>query len=83
MTNNPFISGNREQGHLEALECSARGDWLGTAEAYDRHLFKFPRDQAALMAGYFTSFYAGRKHLLRDLPARVVNSYDESERFYG
>jgi len=72
-----------EIGHYNALECAAYGDWNGALKVYDQHLFMYPKDQIAILGAYFLAFYTGQKDQVRAIPARIVKSYSEDDRFYG
>ena len=69
--------------HLKALGSLAKEDFFGSTRIYDDILFEHPQDSFALSMAYLTSLYTAQKDLMRTIPARILNEYNKSDRFYG
>jgi hypothetical protein len=74
---------SREKLHLKALGCLAKEDRLGCMHIYEDILFDHPLDAFALQLYYFSALYSGKKEAMRDGPARVVDEYKKTDKYYG
>ena len=72
-----------EKFHLEALDFLMKEDLENSAKIYDEILFEYPKDIFAVNMAYFTSVFAGKRDLCRNVMGRVVSNFDKSDRFYG
>ena len=69
--------------HIKALGSLVKEDLWACTRNYDEILFEYPHDSFALTMVYLSSLYTNQKDLMRNIPARILNEYDKSNRFYG
>jgi len=73
----------REALHMQAARAWAAGNWTGAARALERALVLHPRDALALKVAQDLYFFLGRRLDLRDVAARVLAHWPESEPGWG
>lgn len=69
--------------HLKALKNVLKEDLITSSRIYDDILFEHPHDQFALSMIYFLALYSGQKTMMRNVPARIIQEFTPSNRFYG
>ena len=74
---------SREKMHLKALKNVLKEDLITSSRIYDDILFEHPHDQFALSMIYFLALYSGQKTMMRNVPARIIQEFTPSNRFYG
>ncbi|MBL7489663.1 hypothetical protein I6A60_12190 [Frankia sp. AgB1.9] len=82
----PFDAGPaapREARHLAAARAWADGDWHAATRALRRALVANPRDLLALKIAQDLSFFLGDRRELRDLVARVLPAWPETDPAWG
>jgi tetratricopeptide (TPR) repeat protein len=73
----------RESLHLRAARAWADGNWAGATRALERALVLNPRDALALKIAQDLYFFLGSRLDLRDVAARVLASWPESQPGWG
>jgi len=73
----------RERHHLAAARAWADGDWQAAARALERALVDNPRDLLALKVAQDLYFFLGNRLELRDVAARVLPAWPESDPAWG
>jgi len=73
----------REAHHLAAARAWADGDWWQAARALERALVANPRDLLALKVAQDLYFFLGNRLELRDVAARVLPAWPESDPAWG
>jgi tetratricopeptide (TPR) repeat protein len=73
----------RERHHLAAARAWAGGDWQAAARALERALVHDPRDLLALKVAQDLYFFLGNRLELRDVAARVLPAWPESDPAWG
>jgi tetratricopeptide (TPR) repeat protein len=73
----------REQHHLAAARAWAGGDWQAAARALEQALVDNPRDLLALKVAQDLYFFLGNRLELRDVAARVLPAWPESDPAWG
>ena len=73
----------REFHHLAAARAWADGDWQAAARALERALAENPRDLLALKVAQDLYFFLGNRLELRDVAARVLPAWPESDPAWG
>src|SRR5262249_47745782 len=73
----------REGHHLAAARAWAGGDWQAAARALERALVENPRDLPALKVAQDLYFFLGTRLELRDVAARVLPAWPESDPAWG
>ncbi len=73
----------RERHHLAAARAWAGGDWQAAARALERALVDNPRDLLALKVAQDLYFFLGNRLELRDVAARVLPAWPESDPAWG
>jgi tetratricopeptide (TPR) repeat protein len=73
----------RERHHLAAGRAWADGDWQAAARALERALVENPRDLLALKVAQDLYFFLGNRLELRDVAARVLPAWPESDSAWG
>jgi tetratricopeptide (TPR) repeat protein len=73
----------REGHHLAAARAWADGDWQAAARALERALVENPRDLLALKVAQDLYFFLGNRLELRDVAARVLPAWPESDPAWG
>jgi len=73
----------REGHHLAAARAWADGDWQGAARALERALVANPRDLLALKVAQDLYFFLGNRLELRDVAARVLPAWPQSDLAWG
>ena len=74
---------SREGHHLAAARAWAGGDWQAAARALERALVDNPRDLLALKVAQDLYFFLGNRLELRDVAARVLPAWPESDSAWG
>ena len=74
---------SREGHHLAAARAWAGGDWQAAARALERALVENPRDLLALKVAQDLYFFLGNRLELRDVAARVLPAWPESDPAWG
>jgi tetratricopeptide (TPR) repeat protein len=73
----------REACHLAAARAWAEGDWQAAARSLERALLAHPRDLLALKVAQDLYFFLGNGPELRDVAARVLPAWPESDPAWG
>lgn len=73
----------RELHHLAAARAWADGDWQAAARALEQALVAGPRDLLALKVAQDLYFFLGNRLELRDVAARVLPAWPESDPAWG
>jgi tetratricopeptide (TPR) repeat protein len=73
----------REARHRAAARAWAGGDWQAAARALERALVDNPRDLLALKVAQDLYFFLGNRLELRDVAARVLPAWPESDPAWG
>jgi tetratricopeptide (TPR) repeat protein len=73
----------REAHHLAAARAWADGDWQAAARTLERALVATPRDLLALKVAQDLYFFLGNRLELRDVAARVLPAWPESDPAWG
>jgi tetratricopeptide (TPR) repeat protein len=73
----------REGHHLAAARAWADGDWQAATRALERALVDNPRDLLALKVAQDLYFFLGNRLALRDVAARVLPAWPESDPAWG
>jgi tetratricopeptide (TPR) repeat protein len=73
----------REGHHLAAARAWADGDWQAATRALERALVDDPRDLLALKVAQDLYFFLGNRLALRDVAARVLPAWPESDPAWG
>jgi tetratricopeptide (TPR) repeat protein len=73
----------REAHHLAAARAWADGDWQAAALALERALVANPRDLLALKTAQDLYFFLGNRLELRDVAARVLPAWPETDPAWG
>jgi tetratricopeptide (TPR) repeat protein len=73
----------REAHHLAAARAWADGDWQAAARALERALVENPRDLLALKVAQDLYFFLGNRLELRDVAARVLPAWPQSDPAWG
>ena len=68
----------RERTHVLALQSWLEGDMRKTCAVWDEILVEHPHDLLALRLQHFAYFWLGNAPELRNAPARVLESWDDS-----
>jgi tetratricopeptide (TPR) repeat protein len=74
---------SREGYHLAAARAWAGGDWQAAARALERALVDNPRDLLALKVAQDLYFFLGNRLELRDVAARVLPAWPETDPAWG
>ena len=69
--------------HLEALKNLLKEDLITSSRIYDNILFEHPKDTFSMLMAFYLALYSGQKTMLRNVPARIIQTYTPSDRFYG
>jgi tetratricopeptide (TPR) repeat protein len=73
----------RERHHLAAARAWAGGDWQAATRSLERALVACPRDLLALKVAQDLYFFLGNRLELRDVAARVLPAWPESDPAWG
>jgi tetratricopeptide (TPR) repeat protein len=73
----------RERHHLAAARAWADGDWQAATRNLERALVANPRDLLALKVAQDLYFFLGNRLELRDVAARVLPAWPESDPAWG
>jgi tetratricopeptide (TPR) repeat protein len=73
----------RERHHLAAARAWAGGDWQAATRSLERALVASPRDLLALKVAQDLYFFLGNRLELRDVAARVLPAWPESDPAWG
>jgi hypothetical protein len=73
----------RERQHLAAARAWADGDWQAAARALEGALLANPRDLLALKVAQDLYFFLGNRLELRDVAARVLPAWPQSDPAWG
>lgn len=73
----------REQRHLAAAQCWAKGAIIKATDMWENILLDHPTDALALRFAHDTYFYLGHSQSIRDSIARVLPAWDLSNPYYG
>jgi tetratricopeptide (TPR) repeat protein len=73
----------RERYHLAAARAWADGDWQAATRNLERALVASPRDLLALKVAQDLYFFLGNRLELRDVAARVLPAWPESDPAWG
>ncbi|MBL7502337.1 hypothetical protein I6A84_29360 [Frankia sp. CNm7] len=77
------LAAGRELHHLEAARAWAGGDWRAATRALERALLANPRDLLALKVAQDLYFFLGDRKELRDVVARVLPAWPDSDPAWG
>ena len=73
----------REQMHVAALAAWCDGNTPSACDVWEQIVAEFPTDLLALRLHHFNSFWLGRSHALRDLPASALPAWNNRMPGYG
>ena len=71
-------AGDRERGHLRAIELLIAGQWRGAGRVLEDVSAAYPLDTLALQAGHQIDFFTGDARMLRDRVARALPDWSAS-----
>lgn len=71
-------AGDRERGHLRAIELLIAGQWRGAGRVLEDVSAAYPLDTLALQAGHQIDFFTGDARMLRDRVARALPAWSAS-----